>query len=101
MPSTSAEQLDALPVGAVLHEFSIQVVIGRDPFGIIYVAERNELDLTVAINGSLLVGLSTRKGVTRAGSERLATPTCYRARRNRANQPPSPPGRPLRSGGQR
>lgn len=60
MPSTSLDQRDALPLGTVLREFTVQVVIGRGRFGIIYGPERNELDLTVAINESLLVELSSR-----------------------------------------
>ena len=55
MPSTDHERRDALPVGAVLREFTIQAVIGHGGFGIVYRAEHNELDLTVAIKEYLPV----------------------------------------------
>ena len=49
MPSTDPERRDALPVGTVLREFTIQAVIGHGGFGIVYRAQHNLLEMTVAI----------------------------------------------------
>ena len=73
MPSTDPERRDALPVGTVLREFTIQAVIGHGGFGIVYRAEHNELDLTVAIKEYLPVELAVREGATvqpRSGTDR-------------------------------
>ena len=73
MPSTDHERRDALPVGTVLREFTIQAVIGHGGFGIVYRAEHNELDLTVAIKEYLPVELAVREGATvqpRSGTDR-------------------------------
>lgn len=64
MPSTSLEQLDALPVGMVLHAFTNQGLIGHGGFGIVFKAERNELDQTVAIKEYLQSELAVREGET-------------------------------------
>ena len=73
MPSTDHERRDALPVGAVLRDFTIQVVVGHGGFGIVYRAGHNELDLTVAIKEYLPVELAVREGATvqpRSGTDR-------------------------------
>ena len=73
MPSTDREWRDALPVGTVLRDFTIQAVIGHGGFGIVYRAGHNELDLTVAIKGYLPVELAVREGATvqpRSGTDR-------------------------------
>ena len=73
MPSTDHERRDALPVGTVLREFTIQAVIGHGGFGIVYRAGHNELDLTVAIKEYLPVELAVREGATvqpRSGTDR-------------------------------
>ena len=62
-----------MPVGTVLREFTIQAVIGHGGFGIVYRAEHNELDLTVAIKEYLPVELAVREGATvqpRSGTDR-------------------------------
>ena len=64
MPSTDHERRDALPVGAILRDFTIQAVVGHGGFGIVYRAEHNELDLTVAIKEYLPVELAVREGAT-------------------------------------
>ena len=64
MPSTDHERRDALPVGTVLRDFTIQAVIGHGGFGVVYRAEHNELDLTVAIKEYMPVELAVREGVT-------------------------------------
>ena len=67
------ERRDALPVGTVLREFTIQAVIGHGGFGIVYRAGHNELDLTVAIKEYLPVELAVREGATvqpRSGTDR-------------------------------
>ena len=56
MPSMDPEQRDALLVGTVLREFTIQAVIGHGGFGIVYRAEHDELELMVAIGESLNLG---------------------------------------------
>ena len=73
MPSADHERRDALPVGTVLREFTIQAVIGHGGFGIVYRAGHNELDLTVAIKEYLPVELAVREGATvqpRSGMDR-------------------------------
>ena len=73
MPSMDHERRDALPVGTVLREFTIQAVIGHGGFGIVYRAGHNELDLTVAIKEYLPVELAVREGATvqpRSGTDR-------------------------------
>ena len=73
MASTDHGRRDALPVGTVLREFTIQAVIGHGGFGIVYRAGHNELDLTVAIKEYLPVELAVREGATvqpRSGTER-------------------------------
>ena len=73
MPSTDHERRDALPIGTVLREFTIQAVIGHGGFGIVYRAGHNELDLTVAIKEYLPVELAVREGATvqpRSGTDR-------------------------------
>ena len=64
MPSTDHERRGALPVGTVVRDFTIQAVIGHGGFGIVYRAEHNELDLTVAIKEYLPVELAVREGTT-------------------------------------
>ena len=74
MSSTDHERRDALPVGTVLRDFTIQAVIGHGGFGIVYRAGHNELDLTVAIKEYLPVELAVREGATvrpRSGTVRL------------------------------
>ncbi len=73
MPSTDPGRRDALPVGTVLREFTIQAVLGHGGFGIVYRAGHNELDLTVAIKEYLPVELAVREGTAvqpRSGTER-------------------------------
>ena len=73
MPSADHGRRDALPVGTVLREFTIQAVLGHGGFGIVYRAGHNELDLTVAIKEYLPVELAVREGTTvqpRSGTER-------------------------------
>ena len=73
MPSADPQRRDALPVGTVLREFTIQAVIGHGGFGIVYRAGHNELDLTVAIKEYLPVELAVREGATvqpRSGTDR-------------------------------
>ena len=73
MPSMDPERRDALPVGTVLREFTIQAVIGHGGFGIVYRAGHNELELTVAIKEYLPVELAVRQGATvqpRSGTDR-------------------------------
>ena len=73
MPSTDHERRDALPVGAILRDFTIQAVVGHGGFGIVYRAGHNELDLTVAIKEYLPVELAVREGATvqpRSGTDR-------------------------------
>ena len=73
MPSTDHGRRDALPVGTVLRDFTIQAVIGHGGFGIVYRAGHNELDLTVAIKEYLPVELAVREGATvqpRSGTDR-------------------------------
>ena len=64
MPSTDYERRDALPVGTVLRDFTIQAVIGHGGFGVVYRADHNDLDLTVAIKEYLPVELAVREGAT-------------------------------------
>ena len=64
MPSTDYERRDALPVGTVLRDFTIQAVIGHGGFGVVYRADHNLLDLTVAIKEYLPVELAVREGAT-------------------------------------
>lgn len=64
MPSTSLDQLDAFPVGMVLHTFTNQGLIGHGGFGIVYRTEHNELDLSGAIKEYLQSELAVREGVT-------------------------------------
>ena len=64
MSSTDHERRDALPVGTVLRDFTIQAVIGHGGFGIVYRAGHNELDLTVAIKEYLPVELAVRESAT-------------------------------------
>ena len=64
MPSTDHERRDALPLGTVLRDFTIQAVIGHGGFGVVYRAGHNELDLTVAIKEYLPVELAVREGAT-------------------------------------
>ena len=73
MPSADHGRRDALPVGTVLREFTIQAVLGHGGFGIVYRAGHNELELTVAIKEYLPVELAVREGATvqpRTGTER-------------------------------
>ena len=73
MPNNGPERRDALPVGAILRDFTIQAVIGHGGFGIVYRAGHNELDLTVAIKEYLPVELAVRDGATvqpRSGTDR-------------------------------
>ena len=73
MPSTDHERRDALPVGTILRDFTIQAVVGHGGFGIVYRAGHNELDLTVAIKEYLPVELAVREGATvqpRSGTDR-------------------------------
>ena len=75
MPSTDHERRDALPVGAILRDFTIQAVVGHGGFGIVYRAGHNELDLTVAIKEYLPVELAVREGASvqpRSGTDRSA-----------------------------
>ena len=68
-----SERRDALPVGTVVRDFTIQAVIGHGGFGIVYRAGHNELDLTVAIKEYLPVELAVREGATvqpRSGTDR-------------------------------
>ena len=64
MPSTDHERRDALPLGTVLRDFTIQAVIGHGGFGVVYRAGHNELDLTVAIKEYLPAELAVREGAT-------------------------------------
>ena len=64
MPSTDHDRRDALPVGTVLRDFTIQAVIGHGGFGVVYRAGHNDLELTVAIKEYLPVELALREGVT-------------------------------------
>ena len=64
MSSTDHERRDALPVGTILRDFTIQAVIGHGGFGVVYRAEHNELELTVAMREYLPVELAVREGVT-------------------------------------
>ena len=64
MPSTSLEQLDAFPVGMVLHAFTNQELIGHGGCGIVCRTEHNELDLSGAIKEYLQSELAVREGVT-------------------------------------
>ena len=64
MSSMDHERRDALPIGTVLRDFTIQAVIGHGGFGVVYRAEHNELDLTVAIKEYLPVELAVREGAT-------------------------------------
>ena len=73
MPSTDHGRRDALPIGTVLRDFTIQAVIGHGGFGIVYRSGHTELDLTVAIKEYLPVELAVREGATvqpRSGTER-------------------------------
>ena len=73
MPSIEHERCDALPPGAVLRDFTLQAVIGHGGFGIVYRAEHNELNLTVAIKEYLPVELAVREGAIvrpRRGTDR-------------------------------
>ena len=75
MPRTNLKRRDALPAGTILRDFTIQAVIGHGGFGIVYRAEHNELDLTVAIKEYLPVELAVREGATvqpRSGTDRSA-----------------------------
>ena len=74
MPSRDHEWRDALPLGTVLRDFTIRAVIGHGGFGVVYRAEHNELDLTVAIKEYLPVELAVREGATvrpRSGTVRM------------------------------
>ena len=64
MLSAEPERRDALPVGTVLRDFTIQAVLGHGGFGVVYRARHNELDLTVAIKEYLPVELAVREGAT-------------------------------------
>lgn len=64
MPSMEHERRDALPVGTILRDFTVQAVIGHGGFGMAYRAGHNKLDLTVATKEYLPVELAVREGTT-------------------------------------
>ena len=49
MDSPSQQNLNQLPVGAVLGDFKITGIVGEGGFGIVYLAYEATLDRTVAI----------------------------------------------------
>ena len=53
-----------MPVRTVLRDFTIQAVIGPGGFGVVYRAEHNELNLTVAIKQYMSAELAVREGAT-------------------------------------
>lgn len=55
---------DALPVGTVLREYTLEAILGRGGFGIVYRARHNERGHPVAIREFLPIELAVREGTT-------------------------------------
>ena len=62
MDSPSQQNLNQLPVGAVLGDFKITGIVGEGGFGIVYLAYEATLDRTVAIKEYLPVSIAGRTG---------------------------------------
>ena len=58
------DRRDALPAGTVLREYTLESVLGRGGFGIVYRARRNAGGQVVAIKEFLPIGLAVRDGET-------------------------------------
>ena len=66
---------DTLANGTVLRDYTVEAVLGRGGFGIVYKARHNELDLVVAIKEYLPSELAVREGATvRAKNASCKTP---------------------------
>ena len=66
---------DTLANGTVLRDYTVEAVLGRGGFGIVYKARHNELDLVVAIKEYLPSELAVRAGATvRAKNASCKTP---------------------------
>ena len=63
MPRIDPERRDALPVGTSLRGYTLESVVGYGGFGIVYRAQHDELNATVAIKEYLPVELAVREGV--------------------------------------
>lgn len=64
MQTGAYDRREALPAGTVLREYSLESVLGRGGFGIVYRARRNEGGHVVAIKEFLPIGLAVRDGET-------------------------------------
>ena len=64
MQTGAYDRRDALPAGTVLREYTLESVLGRGGFGIVYRARRNEGGQVVAIREFLPIGLAVRDGET-------------------------------------
>lgn len=64
MQTGAHDRREALPAGTVLREYTLESVLGRGGFGIVYRARRNEGGHVVAIKEFLPLGLAVRDGET-------------------------------------
>lgn len=64
MQTGAYDRREALPAGTVLREYTLESVLGRGGFGIVYRARRNEGGQVVAIREFLPIGLAVRDGET-------------------------------------
>lgn len=63
MPRIDPATCDALPAGTALRGYTLESVIRRGGFGIVYRAQHGELGTTVAIKEYLPIDLAVREGV--------------------------------------
>lgn len=64
MQAGEYDQREALPAGTVLREYTLESVLGRGGFGIVYRARHHEDGQVVAIKEFLPIGLAVRDGET-------------------------------------
>lgn len=59
---SNSENILALPIGTILHQYQIEAVLGQGGFGLVYKARHTLLDFPVAIKEYLPQMLATRSG---------------------------------------